>query len=63
MKSDLRLTLLAFWHNVIELSIRETTGGEEVAVLPNRKSPLAVRQQSHEALAATLGISSDDKYA
>ena len=62
-KSNVQLTLLAVWPSVIELSIREASGSEEVAVLPNRKGPLAVRQQSYEALAAILGIGSDDKYA
>ena len=63
LKSDVQLTLLAVRHNVIELRIRETSGGEEVAVSQNRQGPLAFRQQSHEALASTLGISRDDKYA
>ena len=63
VKSDVQLTLLAVWHNAIELDIRETSGGEDVAVLSNWKGPFAVRQQSHEALAATLGFSSDNKHA
>ena len=63
VKSDVQLTLLVVWFSGIELGNRETSGGEEVAVLPNRKDPLAVRQQSHEVLAATLGISSNDNYS
>lgn len=63
VKSDVQLTLLAVWHNVIELGLRETSTGEEVAVLPRRKGPLAARVQSHEALAATLGIGGNDKHA
>ena len=63
VKNDDRLTLLAVWHNVIELDTQGTSGGEDVAVLSNWKGPFAVRHQSHEALEATLGISSDDEYA
>jgi two-component system invasion response regulator UvrY len=63
VKSDVQLTLLAVWHNVIELGLRETSAGEEVAILPGRKGPLAVRVQSREALAATLGIGGNGKHA
>ena len=63
VKNDDQLTLLAVWHNVTELDTRGTSGGEDVAVLSNWKGPFAVRQQSHEALEATLGISSDDEHA
>ena len=63
VKSDVQLTLLAVWHNVIELGIRETGSGEEVSVLPSRKGPLAARSQSDGALAATLGIRDNDKSA
>ena len=48
---------------MIAPGIRETSGVEEVAILPDGNDPLAVRQQSHEALAAKLRISSDDRYA
>ncbi len=63
VKSNVQLTLLAVWHNVIELGIRETGSGEEVSVLPSRKGPLAGRSQSDGALAATLGIRDNDKSA
>ena len=63
VKSDVQLTLLAVWHNVIELGIRVTGSGEEVSVLPSRKGPLAARSQSDGALAATLGIRDNDKSA
>ena len=63
VKSDVQLTLLAVWHNVIELGLRETSAGEEVAVLPGRKGALAVRVQSREALAATLGIGGNGNHA
>ena len=63
VKSDVQLTLLAVWHNVIELGIRETSRGEEVSILPSRKGPLAARSQSDDALAATLGIRDSDKSA
>ena len=63
VKSDVQLTLLAVWHNVIEPGILESSGGEEVALLPNRKGLRLVRLQSHQALAATLGFSSDKKQA
>ena len=63
VKSDVQLTLLAVWHNVIGLGIRETASGEEVSVLPSRKGPLSARSQSDGALAATLGIKDNDKSA
>ena len=63
VKSDVQLTLLAVWHNVIELGIRETASGEEVCVLPSRKGSLAGRSQSDGAVAATLRIRDNDKSA
>ena len=63
VKSDVQLTLLAVWHNVIELGIRETASSEEVSVLPSRKGRLAARSQIDGPLAATLGIRDNDKSA
>ncbi|MDC3124729.1 response regulator, partial [Gammaproteobacteria bacterium] len=63
VKSDVQPTLLAVWHNVIELDILETSRGGRVSVLPSLKGPLAARSQSDDALAATLGIRDSDKSA
>ena len=63
VKSNVRLPLLAVWHNVVELDLRETASGEEFSALPGRKGPLAARFESDGAFAAALGIRDNDESA